>query len=162
VIRSERPGDELAIAALIDRAFAQAAHSDGGEAAIVDKLRRAGALTLSLVFAQGGGLMGHVAFSAVAISGQTDGWFGLGPVAVEPVRQRQGVGTALIQAGLAELRIARASGCVVLGDPAYYGRFGFRIDPRLCFPSAPAEFFQTLAFGSDVPPGEVAYHPAFR
>ena len=54
-----------------------------------------------------------------------------------------------------------AAGCVVLGEPAYYGRFGFLADPALVFPGAPAEYFQVLAFGSSRPRGVVSYHAAF-
>ena len=120
-----------------------------------------GALTLSLVAEEDGQIIGHAAFSPVTIDGRPCGWYGLGPVAVRPNRQRRGIGDAVISEGLGELVAYGAAGCVVLGEPAYYGRFGFNADSRLRFPGPPAEYFQALAFGGPVPSGTVAYHPAF-
>lgn len=160
-IRRERTGDEEAIAALVTAAFATAAHSDGTETSIVEGLRSAGAMTLSLIADDAGEIVGHVVFSPVTIDGSSAGWFGLGPVAVRPDRQRQGIGDALISDGLAQLVAYGAAGCVVLGDPAYYGRFGFVANDGLTFSGRPAEYFQALALGGKVPRGTVAYHPAF-
>ena len=161
MIRAAREGDEPAIAALITEAFATAAHSSGTEASIVEGLRQAGALALSLVAEQDGRVLGYVAFSPVTIAGEDRGWFGLGPVAVLPRFQQGGIGGALIEAGLSELRRSKAKGCVLLGDPAYYGRFGFQADPRLVLPGVPAEYFQALRLADEEAEGEVAYHPAF-
>ena len=160
IVRPERGGDEREIHQLIETAFGGAEHSSGTEARIVDALRSAGALPLSLV-AEEEVIVGHVAFSPVTIDGRDIGWFGLGPIAVRPGRQGRGIGAALIEAGLARLRQIDAGGCVVLGEPAYYARFGFRHEPGLRYPGPPAEYFQALSFGGDVPGGEVAYHPAF-
>ena len=160
-IRRERLEDKEAIAALVKAAFASAEHSSGTEAQIVERLRAAGALTLSLVAEDGGEIVGHAAFSPVALDGKSTGWFGLGPVAVRPDRQRQGIGDALISEGLGQLVAYGAAGCVVLGEPAYYGRFGFTTDERLRYPGPPPEYFQALAFGGAIPSGTVAYHPAF-
>lgn len=102
-----------------------------------------------------------MAFSPVTIDGQDRGWFGLGPVAVELKQQGIGIGSKLIRTGLARLRAAGANGCVVLGEPDYYRRFGFRADGRLIYPGPLPQYFQALAFGADVPSGIVAYHPAF-
>ena len=164
-IRAEQPGDIGAIRALTTEAFATAPHRSGTEAAIVDGLRAAGALTLSLVAVTGDGtdkaLLGHVAVSPVTIDGADRGWFGLGPVSVRPGRQRDGIGSALIREGLGRLRENGAGGCVLLGDPAYYGRFGFAADPALVLEGVPPESFMRLAFGGDVPAGTVRYHAAF-
>lgn len=160
-IRSERHGEEQEIAALIEQAFALAEHRDGTEAQIVDRLRRAGALSLSLVADKDGAIVGHVAASPITIDGRSDGWFGLGPVAVAPAHQRKGIGDRLIRDGLAQLIADGADGCVVLGDPAYYGRFGFEADDGLRYPGPPPEYFQAIAFGGRMPTGTVAYHPAF-
>lgn len=160
-IRPEGAGDEAAIAELIGEAFACAEHSDGTEAAIVDRLRKAGALRISLVAVVDGEVAGHIAYSPVTIDGEHRGWFGLGPVAVMPDRQRSGVGVALIRKGLRQLQEQGAAGCVVVGEPAYYGRFGFAADPRLTYPGLPPLFFQALAFSGEMPAGTVAYHPAF-
>src|SRR5690606_7820921 len=111
-IRGERPGDEGAIAALIEAAFRDAPHASGTESAIVGRLRMAGDLTLSLVLTDADeSIVGQIAFSPVAISDGTTGWFGLGPVSVIPLRQRAGVGSALIRAGLDRLRENGARGC---------------------------------------------------
>ena len=75
--------------------------------------------------------------------------------------QGAGIGARLIREGLEQLRAAGAKGCVVLGEPDYYGRFGFRADDRLTYPGPPPQYFQILPFGADVPIGTVAYHPAF-
>jgi putative acetyltransferase len=160
--RGERPGDEPAIAALTEAAFRDARHSRGNEAAIVGKLRAAGDLTLSLVLENADeAIVGHAAFSPVAIADGSRGWFGLGPVSVIPLRQRSGIGSLLIEQGLERLRAMGANGCVVLGDPSYYGRFGFRHDPGLVFAEAPAEYFQVLHFAGPMPTGRVSYAPAF-
>lgn len=160
-IRAETAGDAAAIGALTTAAFATAPHSGGNEARIVDGLRAAGALTVSLLAEDQGEIVGHAAFSPVTIGGKDGGWFGLGPVSVRPDKQRAGIGAALIRAGLERLREAGAQGCVVLGDPAYYGRFGFTADPAITYPGVPAEYFQAIGFGDDRPRGVVSYHPAF-
>lgn len=163
IVRDERLGDEAAIAELIDAAFSHAPHASGTESAIVDRLRTAGDLAISLV-AEGrdGRLLGHVGFSPVGI-GETDrGWYGLGPVSVAPPHQRMGIGAALIRRGLDRLRSAGADGCVVLGEPQYYARFGFRHDPGVEFRGPPPEYFQVLALvGSVLPRGVVTYAAAF-
>lgn len=161
IIRLETAADAAAIRAVTAAAFAGAVHSSGTEAAIVDALRTAGALTLSLVAEENGAICGHTAFSPVALSSGEAGWFGLGPVSVAPPRQRREIGSALIRDGLSRLAATGANGCVVLGDPAYYGRFGFISDPKLRFGTMPPAYFQRLVFRGDQPAGEVHYHDAF-
>jgi putative acetyltransferase len=160
-IRFEQSEDLAAIRTLTFAAFENAPHSTQTEAAIIDALRAAGALTISLVAVDAEVLVGHVAFSPVTINGEVSGWYGLGPVSVRPDRQRKGVGRALIQTGLDHLRAMNAQGCVVLGDPLYYGRFGFISDPNLRYGNVPPEYFQRLAFSDEVPRGEVLFHPGF-
>jgi putative acetyltransferase len=160
-LRQESSSDADAIRAIISLAFAGATHSDGTEAAIVDRLRAGGALTIGLVAEIDGALVGHVAFSPVTIDGKHDRWFGLGPVAVLPDRQRQGMGQALIRAGLERLTEMEAAGCVVLGDPGYYGRFGFTSDPALRYADVPPQYFQRLILRGSAPTGTVDYHAAF-
>ena len=160
-IRPERPGDEGAIAEVIEAAFLLAEHRDGTEAQIVERLRDAGALTLSLVAVDEESVIGHVAFSPVTIDAEDRQWFGLGPIAVRPDRQGKGIGSALIREGLDRLRTMGAAGCVLVGEPDYYRRFGFLADERLVYPGLPAQYFQSLSFGGDLPTGTVAYHPAF-
>lgn len=160
-IRAERPEEVDEIRSLTTAAFRDMLYSSQTEAAIVDALRDAGALTISLVAVQDGGVVGHVAFSAVTISDGSNGWYGLGPVSVRPDQQRKGIGQALIHKGLELLQHIGAQGCVVLGDPGYYSRFGFRSDPRLRYADVPPEYFQCLGFTEDLPRGEVSYHPGF-
>src|SRR5690606_39869862 len=74
-----------------------------------------------------GEIIGHVAISPVRISDSADGWFGLGPISVLPEFQGQGVGSQLMKSALDELEARGAAGCVVLGEPGYYGRFGFKV-----------------------------------
>ena len=159
-IRAETGSDAAAVRALIAAAFAGAPHSDGSEPRIVEALRRAGTLSLSLVAQQAGALRGHVAFSPVAI-GDAAGWYGLGPLAVAPAWQGRGIGSALARAGLAALRERGAAGCVVLGEPGYYARFGFRVQAGCVLPGVPPAYFQVLAFAGAVPRGPVRYQPAF-
>lgn len=160
-IRPEGPADIGAIRVLTSAAFENAPHSAGTEAAIVDALRAGGALTLSLVAVQDADVIGHVAFSPVTIDGARARWFGLGPVSVRPDRQGAGIGSALILRGLDALRAMNADGCVVLGDPGYYARFGFESDPALRYGDVPAGYFQRIVFSGPPPAGEVEYHPGF-
>ena len=160
-IRSERRGDGTEIARLITAAFETAPHRSGTEAQIVDRLRDTGSLTVSLVATLDGAFVGHVAMSPVNLANPDAVWFGLGPVAVLPSSQGKGIGEALVRAALERIKAGGADGCVVLGDPAYYGRFGFRADPRMTLADVPAEFFQVLPFGEEVPVGDVTYDPAF-
>lgn len=160
-IRPEHFEDVDAIRAVTSAAFANAPHSSGTEAAIVDALRAADALAVSLVAVENGEVVGHVAFSPVTIDGEATGWFGLGPVSVRPDRQRGSVGQTLIRRGLDRLKRMGAEGCVVLGDPGYYEQFGFECDRELRYGDVPPEYFQRLVFKGAAPKGEVAYHPGF-
>lgn len=162
IIRDERDGDAGQIRAVTLAAFAGMPHSEQTEAAIVDALRAAGALAVSLVAVEGRAIVGHAAFSPVTIDGAAaPGWFGVGPLSVRPDRQKCGMGAALMRAGLARLADTGAKGCVLVGDPGYYRRFGFRVSDSLAYPDLPAEYFQVLALAGDTPSGTVAFHPAF-
>src|SRR3989344_4128035 len=160
-LRRGRPEDATTIYALTEAAFAGLPFSDGVEPRVIDALRAAGALTLSLVATDANEIAGHVAFSPVAINGRPSDWYGLGPVAVWPHRQRNGIGQALIREGLWRLQSMGAGGCVLLGAPAYYARFGFERDPRLHHAGGPAWAFQCLTLNGPRPVGEVSFHPAF-
>jgi len=162
-IRDETPADHEAISRVIEAAFATAPHASGRESRIVEALRDAEALSLSRVADIDGRIVGQVTLSAVTLDGDDgDGWFGLGPIAVDPAHQRHGVGSALVRAALAELPELGARGCVVLGDPDYYTRFGFAAVPSLRYEGAPARYFLALVVGDgDVPRAQVTYHPAF-
>ncbi|MEX5728353.1 putative acetyltransferase [Rhodovulum iodosum] len=159
LVRTENPRDIPAITALVEDAFRAAPHSSGTEADIVTGLRNAGALSLSLVAEDRGTVIGHLAASGGRI-GDTDGWHVIGPLAVLPERQGRRVGTALMRVALDRLRRS-GRGAVLVGDPVFYGRFGFRAFPRLRMPGVPAEAVQALPFGADTPQGQLFHHPAF-
>ena len=161
IIRPENPGDEAAIHSVTELAFAGHPHSDGSEPLIVDRLRKAGALAFSVVAEEEGKILGHAAFSRVQISDDAADWYGLGPVSVHPQRQGEGIGSALIRKGLDELRAIGAKGCVVAGDPAYYGRFGFNRNDELVLPDFPPDYFMALALHGSMASGIVTYHKAF-
>ncbi|MGH8855129.1 MAG: GNAT family N-acetyltransferase [Telluria sp.] len=161
-IRSERTEDIDAITRLTTAAFEKVDHSSHTEQFIVNSLRRSKQLTISLVAEDHGEILGHVAISPVKVSSGARGWFGLGPISVWPDRQGQGIGSALMKAALSELQLLGGIGCVVLGDPGYYGRFGFKVHPGLELPGIPIEYFQALAFTGETPMGVVQYHEAFE
>ena len=160
-LRPETPADIPAIHHLTAEAFQNAEHTSRTEQFIVDALRAAGQLTISLVAEDAGTVIGHVALSPVTLSDGTPGWYGLGPVSVHPGRQRTGIGSRLVRQALDDSRRAGAAGCVVLGDPGYYGRFGFRAEPGLVLPGVPPAYFQALPFGGPVPRARVRYHEGF-
>ena len=157
VIRKEAVGDHEVIAALTTRAFEGHRYSSGTEAEIISRLRAAGALRLSLVAEEGGRLVGHVAFSP----SNHEGWLALGPVAVEPGDQKRGIGSALIETGLVALAGAGSHGCILVGDPGYYSRFGFVPCPALCPEGLPGEYFMVKSFGEPLPPAAFSFHRAF-
>lgn len=161
VVRDETPDDAMAIDQVTRAAFLQQPFSRQTEHQIVRGLREAGALKLSLVATMDGRVVGHVAFSPVTVGAQDPGWWGMGPVSVAPAQQRSGIGSSLVRSGLRRLRERGVAGCVVLGDPAYYGRFGFSPQAGLVYPGPPADHFMALALDGAQPIGEVSYHPAF-
>lgn len=165
IIRPENEGDSDAMRQLVYDAFLHhPAHAPGAlptEHKIIDALRESGNLILSLVAEIEGEIVGQVAFSPVSINGQTGSWYGLGPVAVIAARQRQGIGSALIRAGLSEMQKRGAGGIVLLGDPNYYHRFGFQADPRLRLEGVPPEYFMIYAFEPVETTGIVAFAPEF-
>ena len=127
---------------------------------MIDQLRRDGDLTLSLVAEVDGQIVGHVAFSPATIGDASKDWFGLGPVAVSPDVQKQGIGQRLIKEGLAQLRAQGALGCLLTGDPNYYSRFGFVGDCGITYDGLDATFVQALAFEGSIPKGVGRFAPA--
>lgn len=160
MIRPETSADIPSIRSLTNAAFEGVEHSSQTEGAIVDALRNDGALVVSLVAEQDSLVVGHVGFSPVRIDGEDIGWFGLGPVS--PSCQRECIGSALIRAGLEVLASRGANGCVVLGEPGYYGRFGFTSDHSLRYSDVPAQYFQSLVLGGEPAGGEVVYSKGFE
>lgn len=161
-IRNETDADAAAITEVTAAAFQTLEISNHTEQFIVTALRAARALTLSLVAEVDGRVVGHIAFSPVAISDGTPGWYGLGPVSVVPDCQRQGIGKALMHEGLSRLKSMNARGCCLVGHPDYYRKFGFQNAPGLVLEGVPQEFFFALSFDGQTPQGTVAFHDAFQ
>ncbi len=161
IIRPEAPADGAAITDVTAAAFRNHPFSQQTEHFIVQALRAAAALTISLVAEIDGRVVGHVAFSPVTMSDGAPDWYGLGPVSVLPELQRRGIGSALINEGLSALRAMGARGCALVGDPGYYVRFGFRNAPGLVYEGVPQQYFLVLPFGGEVPRGIVVFHDAF-
>ena len=151
-----------AITEVTEAAFQTMEISDHTEQFIVTALRKAGALTVSLVAELDGRVVGHIAFSPVTMSDGTADWYGMGPVSVLPQVQRQGIGKALVQEGLARLKGLKARGCCLVGHPEYYRKFGFQNTPELGLEGVPPEVFFALSFDGYVPRGTVSFHDAFR
>jgi putative acetyltransferase len=162
IIRPERPSDEVVIEQVTRRAFLSHPYSHQTEQFIIRALRADHALSVSLVAEDDGRIVGHIVLSPVTVSDGATGWYGLGPISVEPDLQRRGIGRMLMEAGLAELRKIRASGCMLVGDPAFYIRFGFANDPALVLEGVPQEFFLSLSLGTSSAHGNVQFHPAFQ
>ena len=162
IIREENLNDIALIEAITIEAFLNAPHTDHTEQFIVRELRIAKALSISLVAEENGLIIGHVAVSPVSISDGTTNWFGLGPISVQPQYQSKGVGTKLMCAAIEKLKDISAAGCVLLGDPNYYKRFGFEPESSLVLADVPAEYFQALSFVNLIPSGQVNYHKAFN
>lgn len=163
IIRSEHPDDIEDIANVIQLAFADSPYSDQQEHLIVDNLRRADALHLAVIAQSNSNhqIVGFAGISPVGISDGASNWYGLGPVAVLPEAQGEGIGSMLIEELLLRLKLRGASGCVVLGDPEYYGRFGFIADEVLSFADFDPVLFQSIRFNDSLAQGEVSYHSAF-
>jgi len=166
-IRPEGPLDRSAIFDAHARAFPQPA-----EAKLVDALRTANAATLSLVAERDGRLVGHILFSPVRVEREREGdsfvALGLAPMAVDPDHQRQGIGGALVRAGLDACRRGHPI-VFVLGHPDYYPRFGFEsAAPRGLFYSDTSRDYSPVFFVAELVPGALAgrtgvvhYHQAF-
>jgi putative acetyltransferase len=162
LIRDERPEDADAITEVTVAAFNTLAISQHTEQFIIKALRAAGALTISLVAETDGRIVGHIAFSPITVADGSAGWYGLGPVSVLPTLHRRGIGTALINQGLSVLKTLGAQGCALVGDPAYYVRFGFRNYPEMIHEGIPQEYFVALPFRDKIPRGAVQFHKAFE
>lgn len=160
-IRDETLADAAAIGDLTELAFRTAAHSCGREREIVANLRAAGALTVSLVACVAGEIVGHVALSPITLPDAVGVWHGLGPISVLPARQRSGVGSALMTAAMQRLENVGSVGCVLVGEPAFYRRFGFANDPDITVDNVPPEYVLVRRFHPDPSHGAALFHRAF-
>lgn len=167
-IRPETAADLCEIHRIESAAFGGEAHGD-----LVDRLRAEGALLLSHVALLDGKIVGHAAYSLLTV---TDGdiarhFPGLGPIGVDPAWQRQGVGSALVRAGLGAMREMGYGLLFLVGSPAFYPRFGFQPAQPLGFssdyvePGGPHAHFMAAVLDERVPGsvrGHVGFHPAFH
>ncbi len=163
LIRTEQRADRDAVHALNVAAFGTPAEAD-----LVDALREQARPVVSLVAQGQGGVLGHILFSPVTLSGYPGlEIMGLAPMAVLPTRQGQGVGSALVRAGLVQCRQQGFGAVVVLGHAGYYPRFGFA--PAAAFGMAceydvPQDAFMVLELEPGYlrgASGTVRYHPTF-
>jgi putative acetyltransferase len=162
VIRSETDADVRAITEVTVAAFETLEISNHTEQFIIEALRAARALKVSLVAEVDGRVVGHIAFSPVTVSDGTKNWYGLGPVSVLPQYQRRGIGKALIQEGLRRLKKLSAKGCCLVGHPQYYKKFGFENVAGLVHEGVPQEVFFALSFDGKIPQGNVIFHEGFE
>jgi putative acetyltransferase len=162
VIRNEMDDDVSTITEVTIAAFKTLAISNHTEQFIIEALRAADALTVSLVAEVNGRVIGHIAFSPVTISDGTPNWYGLGPVSVLPEHQRRGIGKALIWEGLSRLKELNARGCCLVGHPDYYKKFGFKNISGLMLEGVPQEVFFTLPFDGHTPQDTVTFHEGFK
>ncbi|MBN2137698.1 MAG: N-acetyltransferase [Sedimentisphaerales bacterium] len=161
IIRNEIESDCEAISDVTKAAFENHPYSKNTEQFIINGLRVANALTISLVAELDGKLVGHIAFSPVTFSDGSENWYGLGPISVLPDCQKQGVGTELVKKGLNLLKQSGAQGCILVGDPNFYKRFGFNNPDGIQHEGVPHENLLALPFGGRIPKGVVQFHKAF-
>ncbi|MFD1008922.1 MULTISPECIES: GNAT family N-acetyltransferase [Oceanisphaera] len=160
ICRTERPGDGDEIDEVVCTAFDREDEAD-----LVWALREQAAISLSQVAEYEGAIIGHLAMSPVFINGEDIGWLALAPISVWPDCQRQGVATAMIQSVLDSANELDWAGVVLLGDPRFYSRFGFKPALELGLEYAASdtgEQLMAMAFKQPAPSGLVTYHPAFE
>lgn len=160
-LRDEQPSDHDAIYQLTQRAFAPMAFAAGDEQDLINALRDAGALAISMVAILDSKVVGHIAFSPASAADGASGWYALGPVSVAPEVQGQGIGKLLIEAGLQRLTARASAGCILTGNPAYYRRFGFVVREDLAPPGEPAEYYMVRPLSDPSPSQMVSFHPLF-
>jgi putative acetyltransferase len=162
VIRPETGTDIGAITEVTIAAFKALEISNHTEQFIIEALRADNALALSLVAEVDGRVVGHIAFSPLAVSDGTTNWYGLGPLSVAPEYQRRGIGKALIEQGLSRLKHLEARGCCLVGHPGYYRKFGFQNVTGLGIKGVPGEVFFALSFDGRFPRSDVTFHEGFK
>ena len=163
LIRAEKDGDQDSVRAVNTSAF-----DTSSEADLVDALRQLAQPVASLVAEENGDVVAHIMFSPASLSGHpTVKVMGLAPMAVLPIHQRKGIGSALVRAGLDHCRKLGFDAVVVLGHPEYYPRFGFSPARQFDIDSeydVPEEVFMALELQPEAlsgKTGKVKYHAAF-
>jgi len=159
IIRPETTGDHQSIFELTKAAFAPMPFGDDNDAYLTGNLRDAGDLILSLV-ADDDGVIGHVAFSSVTINAPGR-WIGLGPISVTIDRQRQGIGSALVAEGLAQVKDLGFDGCVLIGNPSVYGPMGF-VSGDITYRDLAPKLVQWHSLTGLKPQGEILFAPALE
>jgi putative acetyltransferase len=163
IIRKEKKSDIDRITYITEAAFKDHPLGNNTEQFIIRELRAAKALTISLVAEIDGEVIGHIAFSPIKISDGSNNWYGLGPISVLPEYQKQGAGKTLISEGLSMLKDIGGKGCILVGDPGYYNRFGFKTLPGLIYEGVPQKFVLALSFEEkNIPSGSVEFHKSFQ
>jgi putative acetyltransferase len=161
-IRPEQAGDERAIRALTDAAFRGRPYADGDEGEVIERLRADGDLVLSLVAINADrAIIGHISFSPVTVEGASGEWYQLAPVSVIPSGQNAGIGSMLINEGIARLKGSGAQGIALVGNPDYYSRFGFTREHGLTLSDALDPFLQVLVLEGEIPSGKLTLAPGF-
>lgn len=138
-----------------------AAGAEPVEHLIVERLRKANALTLSILAEEKGEAVGHIAISPAVVGRSSQGWYLLGPVGVMPQHQGKGIGSTLIHEALGRMGNMGADGIVLVGDPAFYKRFGFKNVPGITYEGIPGQFILTLPFTNRNTEGAIVAHEAF-
>jgi len=160
-VRNECPSDYDEISDVVAQSFLEAEFSSGIEAHTVLALRANSCLAISMVAEMDGEVVGYIAASPVLINKVDYGWYGLGPISVLPEYQNRGIGQQLIHEAVEKLKLKGAKGCVVIGDPCYYKRFGFKHVSCMRIAGANEEKFLVRSFLGALPTGFVTYNPVF-
>ena len=161
-IRRESSDDSEVISHIINAAFLGRPYASGDEATLVVELRRAGDLSVSLVAELDEVTVGHIAFSPARSSDGSGCWSALGPLAVLPAYQRNGIGSALIYKGVEIIENLGANGCILTGDLRYYSRFGFEHAPKNTPMGEPAAYFMIKLLRGHAPVCPIHFHDAFK
>lgn len=159
ILRRAEERDRKAIHDVEQRAFAR-----GDEADLVEKLVATGDVVLELVAERQGKVIGHVLFSRLRVETGGAGFAGvaLAPLAVLPEEQGEGVGHALVEEAHRRLEAAGETLSVVLGEPSYYGRFGYGHERARGFESEyQGEALQAIAWGEAPRVGKLVYPAPF-
>jgi len=147
---------------ITELAFLKHPFSSHTEQFIIKALRKNKALSISLVAISNDKVVGHIAFSPIQISDNSENWYILGPMAVHPEFQGKGIGSSLVKSGIQSLKNLNALGCVLLGESKLYSRFGFENNSNIILEGVPQEYFLSLPFSDSIPNGIVKYNSAFE
>lgn len=161
ILRDERPSEIPTINKIAVAAFATKAYGDGTEGDLIDSLRRDGDLSLSLVADLNGVVVGRVSMSPATV-GKADGWYGLGPVAVDTDHFKQGIGSTLIRTALGRVAEQGAAGVVLVGDPNYYSRFGFVKGGSVQYLNIEAKNVMVRTLNGPTATGVITFAPALH